>query len=148
MLEWISCHLGGSLTPGVFTYLTLTDSSPWAEGGWEADQAAPQKSLWQQQLILRQVNIKFNPSFFTGAIIKLRISLGNHIICIRLLAVIVHFTALCTLPNSAKHCLTSILSIFHYSRNDSKCGWGGGRARMMDTPSSKGSITYGYTDIL
>lgn len=29
-----------------------------------------------------------------------------------------------------------------------KCVWEGGRDGKMDTQSSKGSITYGYTDIL
>ena len=115
-------------------------------GGWPS--CSLEISLTWQQLISRQVNIKFNFPFFTRAIIKLRICLGNHIINIQIIAIIVPFTPLCTLLNSSKHCLTSIFPIHQYSRDYSEWVWVGRRAGTMDTWSSKGSITYGYTDIL
>ena len=77
---------------------------------------------------------------------KLRISLESQIIHIQIIVMIVHFIPLPTLPNSLKHCLTSFFP--YTSIQEMTLIWGGGRAGVMDTTSSKGSITYGYKDIL
>lgn len=102
-------------------------------GGWSG--CSLEISLTQQQLISRQVNIKYRPSFFTRALQNLRFSLGNH--TIRIIASIVHFTPLCRSLNSFKLCLTFIFSIYQYSRHYSKCVWGEERAGMLDTSHSK-----------